>query len=349
MLGGGGLACSGTTLRQIVSTDLCELFDTLVLPRELPTGRSLSAVALPGSENYRLAKDTNGSPCLLLRQPTTAARPAPIRLQNLMVSYGVPCVISHTSGQREEATFTIIKCASADTSLFPHFLRILSPLITTLGAAPTAAAVRRAISGLVDLFQALTMPAKKSVQGLWAELLVIRRARDPRMLVAAWHGLPYEHVDFLDGRQRLEVKSSSNRLRVHHFSLVQLTPPSNTRLIVASLFVESVGGGLSLRRLFDDIRGLVASDPILRMQFDAVFYATLGAGWSDAMEECFDQELASQSLRFFDAIDIPKIDGQISPAVNDIRFTSDMSAALPLSLEILRSAGGLLAAVVPAE
>jgi hypothetical protein len=331
-----------------VSTDLCALFESLVLPRELPTGRSLSAVVVPDAENYRLAKDTNGSPCLLLQQPPSAARSAPIRLQNLMVSYGVPCVISHAHGQREEGTFTIIKCASTDTSLFPHFLRILSPIIETLGAEPSAAAIRRAISGLVDLFQSLTTPAKKSVQGLWAELLLMRRASDPRMVISAWHGLPYEHVDFLSGRQRLEVKSSSNRLRAHYFSLVQLTPPDNSRLVVASLFVESVGGGLSLRRLFDETRNLV-SDPVLLMRFDAAFYSTLGARWSDAMEECFDEELASQSLQFFDSTEIPKIDGPISPAVSDVHFVSDMSSTSPLTPESLRSAGGLFAAVAPSE
>lgn len=332
-----------------MGTDLAALFESLVLPRELPTGRSLSAAPIPGLEDYRLAKDTYGSPCLLLRQPASAPRPAPIRLQNLMVSYGVPCVINHAGRQGEEETFTIIKCGSADTSLFPHFLRILSPVIASLGPQPTTAAVRRAISGLVDLFQSLTMPAKKSVQGLWAELLVIQQASDPRTLIAAWHGFPYERVDFLSGRQRLEVKSSSNRLRAHHFSLVQLTPPGNSRLVVASLFVEPVGGGLSLRRLFDDVRNLVAADPALLMQFDAAFYATLGAGWSDAMEECFDQELASQSLQFFDSTDIPKIDGPISAAVSDIRFTSDMSAVLPVSSQIMRSDGGLFAAVLPRE
>jgi hypothetical protein len=263
------------------------------------------------------------------------------------VSYGVPCAISHPDGQQEEGTFTIIKCSSADPSLFPHFLQILSPIITTLGATPTAAAVRRAISGLVDLFQALTSPAKKSIQGLWAELLVIRGATDPVALVAAWHGLPVERIDFLSGQQRIEVKSSSSRRRVHHFSLVQLTPPASARLIIASMFVEPVGGGLSLRRLSDDIRASLASDPVLLTQFDAVFYATLGASWSDAMDECFDLELASASLQFFDSAHIPKIDGPIPTTVNDVRFTSDISGSPPLDSDGLISAGGLFAAAVP--
>ena len=176
----------------------------------------------------------------------------------------------------------------------------------------------------------------------------MRRASDPRTVISAWHGLPYEHVDFLSGRQRLEVKSSSNRVRAHYFSLVQLTPPDISRLVVASLFVESVGGGLSLRRLFDETRNLIAA-PVLLMQFDAAFYATLGAGWSDAMEECFDLELASQSLQFYDSTNIPKLEEPISPAVSDIRFVSDMSGTSPLPPESLRSAGGLFAAVVPSE
>jgi hypothetical protein len=262
------------------------------------------------------------------------------------VSYGVPCAITHPDGHQEEGNFTIIKCSTVDPTLFPHFLRILSPIITTLGAAPTAAAVRRAISGLVDLFQALTTPAKKSVQGLWAELLVIRNASDPVALVAAWHGLPVEHVDFLGGPQRIEVKSSSNRRRLHHFSLPQLTPPTNTRLVVASLFVESVGGGVSLGRLSDEIRTILTSDPALLTQFDAIFYATLGASWSDAMEECFDLELATESLQFFDASYVPKPTGPIPPTVNDIRFTSDMSGLTPLRSDALISAGGLFASVV---
>lgn len=332
-----------------LNTDLCALFESLVLPRELPTGRSLSAVAVPSAGNYRLAKDTNGAPCLLLRQPPSTVRSAPIRLQNLMVSYGVPCIVSHADGQREEGTFTIVKCASADPSLFPHFLQILSPIIASLGSQPTGAAIRRAINGLVNLFQSLTVPARKSVQGLWAELLLMRKANNPRALIRAWHALPHERVDFVDGRQRLEVKSSSNRLRAHYFSLVQLTPPANSRLVVASSFVESIGGGLSLRKLFDETRSLIMSDPPLLIQFDAAFYATLAAGWNEAMEECFDDELASQSLQFFDSTDIPKVQGPIPPAVSDIRFVSDLSSTPPAIPEVLRSAGGLFAAVLPTE
>jgi hypothetical protein len=332
-----------------VSALLEELFDSLVLPLEQPTGRSLSAAPIPGYENYRLAKDSSGSPCLLLRQAHAATPTSPIRLQNLIVSYGVPCLITRPDNQQEEGTFTIVKCSNVDPSLFPHFLRILSPVIVTLGAAPTTAAVRRAISGLVDLFQALTMPAKKSVQGLWAELFVIRNSSNPQEVARAWHGAPEEHIDFVNGRHRIEVKSSSTRTRVHHFSMLQLTPPAQARLVVASVFVENIGGGVSLRQLTDGIRAILTTDPHLLARFDAVFYATLGAGWAEAMEERFDFELAGESLRFFDSEHIPKITRPIPTSVSDVRFCSDLSGVASLVPEALNAAGGLFAATLPAK
>lgn len=331
-----------------MSVRLEELFDSLVLPLEQPTGHSLSAVHIPGYYDYRLAKNSSGSPCLLLQHSNPSAPASPIRLQNIIILYGVPCVITRTDNKQEEGNFTIIQCSNVDPSLYPHFLKILSPIIVTLGPVPTPAAVRRAISGLVDLFQALTVPAKKSVQGLWAELFVIRHASDPPELIRAWHGASGEHVDFVSGRHRIEVKSSSARSRVHHFSLIQLTPPLPAQLAVASLFVENVGGGVSLRQLTEEIRTILAPYPPLLTRFDAVFYATLGSSWMEAMEERFDSELAAESLQFFDSLLIPKVDCLIPASVSDIRFTSDLSGVPVLDSVSLRTFGGLFAASVPA-
>lgn len=331
-----------------MSAPLEELFDSLVLPLEQPSGRSLSAVPIPDYENYRLAKDSSGSPCLLLRQATATTPTSPIRLQNLIVSYGVPCIITRPDSQQEEGTFTIVKCSNVDPSLFPHFLKILSPIIITLGPVPTAAAVRRAISGLVDLFQALTIPAKKSIQGLWAELFVIRFASNPYEVARAWHSAPGEHIDFVSGRHRIEVKSSSTRARIHHFSLVQLTPPVQARLVVASLFVENIGGGVSLRQITDEIRMMLSEDSELLARFDAVLYAMLGAGWAEAMEERFDSELAAESLQFIESLSIPRVDSVIPKSVSDVRFTSDLSGVPTLDSASLQVSGGLLAAATPA-
>jgi hypothetical protein len=330
-----------------VAADLESLFESLVLPLAQPSGNNLSAIPIPGFETHRLAKDVGGAPCLLLRQPAGAARPAPIRLQNLLVAYDVPCTITFPSGTKEQDSFTILRCSDADPRLFAHFLKIVSPVVVALGAMPTSAAVRRAISGLVELFQALTAPAKKSIQGIWAELFVIRKSSNPMVLTSAWHRVGNEHFDFAAGPERIEVKSSSNQRREHHFSLTQLTCPGATRVVIASAFVERSGGGVSLRQIFEETRSLLLGKPALVSEFDARFYASIGSGWGDALDECFDWELAEESLAFFDSKTVPKIGGPIPPLVSDVRFRSDLSGATPLRHDELRAAGVLFAAVAP--
>lgn len=330
-----------------VATDLASLFESLVLPLAQPSGNNFSAIPIPSFETHRLAKDVGGAPCLLLRQPAGATRPAPIRLQNLLVAYDVPCTITFPSGTKEQDSFTILKCSDADPRLFAHFLKIVSPVVVALGAMPTSAAVRRAISGLVELFQALTAPAKKSIQGIWAELFVIRKSSNPMGLTSAWHRLAHEHFDFASGSDRIEVKSSSNRRREHQFSLAQLSSPRPSRVVIASVFVERVGGGFSLRRVFEEVRRLLMDNPALVVQFDASFYAALGTGWIDAMDECFDWELAEESLAFFDAGTVPRVPDPIPPTVSDVHFRSDLSGVTPLRHDELRAAGVLFAAVAP--
>jgi hypothetical protein len=264
-----------------------------------------------------------------------------------MVSYDVSCTITQPSGAQEHGNFTILKCSSADPRLFPHFLGIVSPMVVALGAAPTSAAVRRAISGLVELFQALTAPTQKSIQGVWAELFLIRNSSDPITLASAWHRSTDEHFDFTAGPQRIEVKSSSNRRREHHFALAQLTSPDPAQTVIASVFVERAGGGVSLRRLFEEARSLLAGNPVLEIQFDTTFYASLGSSWSDAIDESFDWELAAQSLAFFEAKTVPMVNGPLPVTVSDVRFRSDLSAVTPLQHEDLRAAGALFAAVAP--
>ena len=330
----------------MVAVDLLALFESLVLPLEPPGETSFSGVPIPSSETHRLAKDAQGSPCLLLRQPPRAARPAPVHLQNLSVSYDVACNITHSNGVEEQGTFTIIRCSNADPKLFPHFLNIISPMVVALGPNPTSAAIRRAISGLVELFRALTAPTQKSIQGIWGELFLIHNASDPRTVAAAWHRIPEEHYDFAAGPQRLDVKTSSTRRREHHFSLPQLTAPGPSQVVIASLFVERTGGGISLRQLFEQTRHFLANDAALLTQFDASFYATIGSAWNDAMNESFDWELAGESLLFFDVASIPKVQTPVPHGVSDVRFCSDLSAVAPLQFGHLRSFGNLLAAAV---
>jgi hypothetical protein len=330
----------------MAATDLEQVFRSLVMPMATPNGHELAAVPIPGAESHRIAKDSAGSPCVLIRQRAHSSRPAPIRLENLLVSFDVPCNVRHPGGGREDDIFTIVRCLNRNPALFPHFLKIASPMITSLGGSPTPASVRRAISALVELFQALSAPAKRTIQGLWSEVLLIRRSRDPKAMVAAWHRDAYEHFDFADGPQRIEVKSNNSRRREHHFSLEQLTSTGGSQIMIASVFAERSGGGVSLQRLFDETRALLSDDPVLVSNFDAAFYGALGSSWSDAMDESFDWQLALESVTFYWAEGIPKPSNPQPEAIFDVRFPSDVGAVATASEEEREAAGGIFAAAI---
>ena len=331
----------------MAALDLVQLFESLVMPLPAVAGSDLAAVPIPGAESHRLAKDSNGAPCLLIRQPSQSTRSVPIRLENLFVSFDVPCVITVPGSKLERDTFTIVRCSPANPRLFAHFLKIIFPLVAGLGPSPTTAAVRRAISGLVELFQTLAVPARKTIQGLWAELLLIRVSPNPWAMAAAWHREPLEHFDFADGPQRIEVKSSNSRRREHQFSLEQLTPFGALQIIVASIFVERAGGGVSLRKIVDDTRALLAGEMALMTKFDSVVYTSLGSGWVDAMDECFDWELAVNSIAFYRAESVPRPENLTPQIVFDVRFRSDLSSTPQFDRQQLRELGGIFAAGVP--
>ena len=105
------------------------------------------------------------------------------------------------------------------------FLRSLHPVIMSLPAVPSREHVSSAVETLVDLFRQISQPPRKTVLGLWAELLIISRSSDPGKLVSCWHSQPEDRFDFASGVDRLEVKAAAGRLKIHHFSLEQLRPP----------------------------------------------------------------------------------------------------------------------------
>jgi len=168
-------------------------------------------------------------------------------------------------------------------------------------------------------------------------------------MVAAWHREPGERFDFSAGPQRLEVKSSSSRQREHAFSLEQITPTGGLRIAVASVFVERIGGGLSVRELFGETRNLVSSEPELVTRFDTVFFSSLGSSWADAMDERFDWELATESILYYGAESVPRPENRTPQSVFDVRFRAQLGSVAPLGIGDLDNSGGLFAAAVPAQ
>lgn len=174
-------------------------------------------------------------------------------------------------------------------------------------------------------------------------LLVIRNSKDPAALLRTWHVSPEEKCDFSSGNQRVEVKSTSQRSRSHHFSLEQLNPPLGCKVVVASIFVERTGGGTSLSDLVKEINYSLENEPDLQERLARVVALTLGQALRKVSDSRFDRELSEESTRFFNGTDVPKILEPLPPDISDVHFKSDLRKCPPLTQEVLDGEGEIFA------
>lgn len=314
--------------------DLASLYQQLPFPDEGESSIGLiRAIPIPGATRHRLGRRGDDTSALLVdvRDRQDGHYAPPIVLEHLTVHHDVECHIIGDDSAVEVARFTVISCTSRNVGLRSYFLRASGAFLEAVGDSPTRQEVVRALDAFVELFRALSNPPKKSVQGLWAELFLIARSKDPITLAEAWHAQPMETFDFAAGSDRIEVKSSSDRVRRHYFSLEQIRPNASVSVVVASLFVERAGMGLSLGGLLDDVRQKLGTRPDLLLNAEVVVGRTLGNALPRALGESFDVQLAEASLGFYRADDIPSVATPLPSGVSDVRFRADLSNLEPLN------------------
>ena len=302
------------------------------------------------NSRYRVGRDSQGNPAILIETTGTAGAAAlsDFEGRHLRVGHGVSCSISEAGVEVGREQFSVVTCVDSDDLLEDRFFDSAETLLRSLGESPTLEELRRVVAGLIELFRLASQPPRGTIQGLWAELWVIAQAREPEVLLYAWHSEPSDAYDFNNGPERLEIKSTGERARKHTFSHRQLKPPAGTRVTIVSVFVESSGGGPTIPTLVERIRRRVACPRALR-RLDYVVASTLGTEWRASVEAAFDSELASESMRFYAVETVPSLSSDIPPGVSDIRYVSDLSGTRALTREEMIRNGGLFGAVTPPD
>lgn len=288
---------------------------------------------ISGTDHY-IGRDSNGSPCLLLESVESGSR-SPIRLAALEVQFALLCRITEEQGQESTQTLTAITCRSSDEALTSYFAHVAQTIVGILGRRPRSFEVAEAVRRLAELFQSLNRATGRSVLGLFGELFVIHLSRSPQQALSAWRSSTDNRFDFSIDNVRLEAKSSSDRVRAHHFSREQCMPPEGTVGILISMFVERSGGGLSLGDLVQRIEGQVTGNPELILRLHSTVVETLGDATTTGMSVRFDEHLARASVRTYDLSHIPAVREDIPPEVSQVHFRADISGLNPVSASAL--------------
>lgn len=257
-----------------------------------------------------------------------------IEREFLSVQFDLPCTIVLENQDRKDNKFTIITLKNEDPDLQNSFIEIFILMLHKLAPETTKRNLSIELENLITIFSALSLPPKKKLQGLWAELLIIEQSSNPGLLLSNWHTQPNSKYDFSNGRDKIEVKSTSSEERLHRFSLDQLNPSSSSQLLIASSVVRECAEsetGLSIFDLYNRIIERV-TDNDLRLHCYSVIAETLGQSLPKSKKVFFDHVEASDSLAFFNYLNVPKIDKNIVPTdVTEVKFMSNLTHISPVN------------------
>ena len=310
-----------------------ELFEQLKALREGHSeGREFTVIPLEGML-HKLGVSVEGYPKFFISTNDTASSTKNTTLEILSVEYNLSCTLIDDNAAETPHFYTVITLRSLDETLQSEFIDIGLLMLQRLPVLPSKREIAIEVENLISIFSAMNCPPRKQIQGLWAELLIIERSLVPEIVINAWHESPSSKYDFTLGRDKVEVKSTSGEERKHHFSLDQLNPSRNSRLLIASIIVRESGhgnGGMSVRELYDKICEKVVSIDA-RMHLYQVIAETIGTDIHKLESVFFDYVEASDSLRFYDANEVPGInkDG-IMQGVSSVGFNSDLTGVIDI-------------------
>lgn len=328
--------------------------DFWTLFQALPKPSSAAAFTIDNStSSVRIARSFANHPALIIALPDNGHSFPPRRLANLTFTPPTEMLVARTDGSVEQARFAVLECVAEDPELWRYFCRVLSAFFVEsdvpASGSSMAAELERVLDGIAALFRSLRRPGKNTVQGLWAELAVIRWASAPEDAISAWHSEVTQLHDFALGAFRLEVKSTEKRLREHFFRLDQLSSATAGATIIASLMLHRSAHGPSVFEMVTDIAALVGHEAAMRLE--TIVADSLGEAWRDADTDDlrFDLDATKATLRCYRVDDIPQVSQPLPSGVKSVSFSSDLSVSPCLPLADARALAPMFADLLPSE
>ncbi|MBY9075950.1 PD-(D/E)XK motif protein [Nocardioides sp. WL0053] len=289
-----------------------------------PADHGFSVLPVPGADGYRVGRGADNAVALLT--PADQAPEPPTRLRRLSLDPRLRCRVE-AEGSTLEDDFGVVQFHVDDEALLQPFLDVAAAVIRMLGKSPAPGEVSTAMRRLVRLFDRAE-PARGSVLGLWAELLVIDRSTDVAGMVDAWHAYVDARFDFAAAGSRLEVKATTRDARVHEFALRQLVPVEGAEVLVASVMTTETHAGTAIGELVSRVERRLDGDATRQMRVHEQVAATLGPDWVRHTDRRFDEQQGIQSLVVLPAAAIPRV-ASPPPAVIDVRLTVDCTDVPP--------------------
>jgi len=301
--------------------NIFDIYNTIETPE---INNKFNVITISGT-NHKMGKSVEGFPMFFVNSRGESNVPN-INMEFLSVQYNQTCDIIENNIECN-IVFTIITLKSTEETLLKYFIDIFMLVLQKFDFQPSVKKISIEIENIITIFSAMHHIALKTIQGLWAELLIIYLAKDTDIILSAWHNNPNDKYDFSLGKEKLEVKSSTSYDRIHHFSMEQLNPTQNSELVIASTTVIETGKGttgLSIIDLADKIIEKTHSIE-MKLKLKTVIANTIGCDINKTSSVYFDLTTAVDKLAFFDYRSVPSIElNNVPIAVSNVNFSSSL-------------------------
>jgi hypothetical protein len=285
----------------------------------------IETAPIPKIKHHKIGISEEGYPTFFIKCKDASNPVKQISLQIISVNLNVSCQLYTNGVLVDDGIYAQIILKSESWDLIKHFINIVSSVLETFKEIEDSDTVKGELDKIISLFSRLSGEPQKTIQVLWAELLLIENSNDPEYLISAWHVKSNDKYDFNDGIDKIEVKSTEKTKREHHFSIEQLTTTTNSHLLVASFMVYESGIGTTVFDIVELIKNRV-TDSELKLKLDAIVAESLGTNFELAFEKFYDYDYGFDNRKFYDSEMIPTIAGiNIPNTLSQVNFIADLS------------------------
>ena len=289
-------------------------------------------------ENYKsfyFGKDPDGNIIFLIKpllMQTTQNAISSIG-KYLDISFNTTCEFK-IQEKSHVGEFTLLTLKTQEVLMNRIFVSLCEDLIELICDEPSYDRVIEVVNGLKELFVNFLRPSTNTEIGLWGELFVISQAQNIENAIDSWHLDPYDTFDFNDGHKKMEVKTTTNNERVHSISLNQILKSIESNSLICSIMTSKIDLGLTVLDLKEKISETLDSN--YKKIINTKVTISAGDQWNHFTNK-YDFSTAKNSMRFFNADCIPKIDqNSIGPNISNVKFSVNLETVPDTDITIPR-------------
>lgn len=278
-------------------------------------------------------KDRDNYTVFMITSTSNKMPPAYQETRSLRFAFNKKCTFQ-CNEDKETKIMHVLTCKEKDEDKLLAFIR-LTKAFAINGNENDQYYLAKLFSSLSALFDKRKDVSEKELQGLYAELYIILHFNKNGCDISRfWQTKNMMRFDFTIGnKKRMEIKSTTNRSRTHHFNHDQLLSELYDIRIV-SVMLRKCDGGISLGELIDKMRDIFADNYALQIHIESQI-AYIEREVLDGMK--YDHIFLNDNLRFYNAISIPHFNEKTPDGVFNAEYDCNLDTSPTLQeVDIIR-------------